>query len=312
MAEMDDVDRKLFVAMGIEEPGEPPGDPGPADAACGVCGDEMPGPVTRCPVCDTPFHHECWDYNEGCAVYACGGGLLLVRERVADTLHLPAPRRRPEELQAALEEEMESRPWRERLAGSSPSSLRVSALVALCAVAAMDVFGLSRPVYETPVIGLVYTVFQRFVIAMAGLVMLFAEGLIHSAGAQLRAARPRKLISLRDDSTREFEARLKADPKDREALQTLGLLYFAGKRWKEAREIFERLLGLEPDNPGALFRLAKTLENLGDQATARTHLTRLAALDRRLPFVKTAAARLEVLDREAHFRRVEEAERRGR
>jgi hypothetical protein len=38
---------------------------------CLVCGDPLRAPIRRCPACDTPHHHLCWDYVGGCSVYAC-------------------------------------------------------------------------------------------------------------------------------------------------------------------------------------------------------------------------------------------------
>ena len=38
---------------------------------CLVCGDALSGAITNCRQCETPHHKDCWDYNHGCAVYAC-------------------------------------------------------------------------------------------------------------------------------------------------------------------------------------------------------------------------------------------------
>lgn len=41
------------------------------DTPCLVCGEAVgPAPV-GCPTCETPHHFDCWEYNDGCAVYAC-------------------------------------------------------------------------------------------------------------------------------------------------------------------------------------------------------------------------------------------------
>lgn len=40
---------------------------------CGVCGEGLGGPTTRCRVCTTPHHSDCWDFFGGCSVYACEG-----------------------------------------------------------------------------------------------------------------------------------------------------------------------------------------------------------------------------------------------
>lgn len=39
---------------------------------CPVCGQALGRPITACGNCHTPHHADCWEYNEGCAIYACG------------------------------------------------------------------------------------------------------------------------------------------------------------------------------------------------------------------------------------------------
>jgi len=55
---------------------------------CLVCGEPLGSPVVVCSRCDTPHHRECWDYNEGCAVYGCKAGEAL--ERAATGPPVPA------------------------------------------------------------------------------------------------------------------------------------------------------------------------------------------------------------------------------
>jgi hypothetical protein len=44
------------------------------EPTCRVCGDPLGKlPVATCTACDTPHHQDCWDFNQGCAVFACGG-----------------------------------------------------------------------------------------------------------------------------------------------------------------------------------------------------------------------------------------------
>ncbi len=45
---------------------------GADEGVCGVCGGVLSAPLVACPACDTPHHQDCWSYNGGCAVYACG------------------------------------------------------------------------------------------------------------------------------------------------------------------------------------------------------------------------------------------------
>lgn len=43
------------------------------DIHCRVCGDLLQaGVLVACQNCETPHHGDCWEYNQGCAVFACG------------------------------------------------------------------------------------------------------------------------------------------------------------------------------------------------------------------------------------------------
>jgi hypothetical protein len=53
----------------VEEPGLSVS----SDGICRVCGVALAGATVSCGKCSTPHHRECWDYNGGCSVYACGG-----------------------------------------------------------------------------------------------------------------------------------------------------------------------------------------------------------------------------------------------
>jgi len=50
----------------------------PIEENDGECG----GNVKICPACDTPHHNDCWEYNEGCAIYGCSSTLLP--EKITD------------------------------------------------------------------------------------------------------------------------------------------------------------------------------------------------------------------------------------
>jgi hypothetical protein len=40
---------------------------------CPVCGRQVGRPIAACPSCRTAHHVDCWEYNGGCAIYACAG-----------------------------------------------------------------------------------------------------------------------------------------------------------------------------------------------------------------------------------------------
>lgn len=55
-----------------------------APMACDVCGFELERNLVACSGCDSLYHRDCWDRNDGCAWYAC---------RLADPLPQPVPAR---------------------------------------------------------------------------------------------------------------------------------------------------------------------------------------------------------------------------
>lgn len=42
------------------------------EVSCQICGQGSGGRWVRCRSCETPHHHDCWQYLEKCATYACG------------------------------------------------------------------------------------------------------------------------------------------------------------------------------------------------------------------------------------------------
>jgi hypothetical protein len=41
------------------------------EARCGICGTGLGGSRTECRQCETPYHRDCWEYNQGCAIFGC-------------------------------------------------------------------------------------------------------------------------------------------------------------------------------------------------------------------------------------------------
>lgn len=51
------------------------------EATCRVCGEAVTEPVVICTRCKTPHHLDCWQYGQGCSVYACGGKEYFAAKR---------------------------------------------------------------------------------------------------------------------------------------------------------------------------------------------------------------------------------------
>jgi len=57
----------------------------PSEAVCRVCGTTVGDVPVVCPECLTPHHRDCWEYNGGCATYACPAGHVKARPRAGGT-----------------------------------------------------------------------------------------------------------------------------------------------------------------------------------------------------------------------------------
>jgi hypothetical protein len=47
-------------------------EPDTVESQCQVCGEPLTSQLVYCRSCQTPHHHECWEYFGGCSTYACG------------------------------------------------------------------------------------------------------------------------------------------------------------------------------------------------------------------------------------------------
>jgi hypothetical protein len=47
-------------------------EPDAVESQCQVCGEPLAANLVWCSACQTPHHHECWEYFGGCSTYACG------------------------------------------------------------------------------------------------------------------------------------------------------------------------------------------------------------------------------------------------
>lgn len=90
--------------------------------------------------------------------------------------------------------------------------------------------------------------------------------------AQMREARSIGYLYFKqgafDIAAKCFEALITINPHALYELQTLGAIYLEMNRHKEAIEILERALSIQPGNEPALFHRCKALLGIGDKTGA--------------------------------------------
>lgn len=76
-----------------------------------------------------------------------------------------------------------------------------------------------------------------------------------------------------------LERAARAEASKGSILEALGRAYYNSGQPERSREVFERLLDLDPSSPFAHYALGQSLKRLGRRARARTHLRIAVALD---------------------------------
>lgn len=262
--------------------------PAPGDAGqCPVCGEELADrPLTRCPHCETPHHSECWDFCEGCAIYACEGSLVVLLRRAEEaTAELPVLVEDDDHLREAMlsplvrAAQVPGYMW--RLIGGWLFFL--AALTWLAAAQPGAPGFLATIPLPLAFVGAVLSLSARALpIVFEGLV----SGLHRPA---LPDATP----------TKELEARLADDPENVHLLELLAHTHAAEGAHERALELYEKALDLRPRHLGMRFRRGQTLERLGRTAEARAELEAVAAQGERPELADRARWWLEALERRA-------------
>ena len=94
-----------------------------------------------------------------------------------------------------------------------------------------------------------------------------------TAGASA-AASPSAAPALDTAQLAALTTKVKADPKDVASLQKIVDLYFAANDWTKAKAAAQKVLDVDPKNEQALISLGAAAYNGGDTATAREDLER--------------------------------------
>jgi tetratricopeptide (TPR) repeat protein len=243
-------------------------------ARCPVCGDGVDGPRACCPRCETPHHSECWNFNEGCALFGCKAALVAL-ELEAEAL-----------IEAEVDDEVEEVDWRDRLASVDPLGWKVIGSVGFAfgilgmggAVAIRETY-LVRELMREPVVGWLLYMLLHF-----GPAALALGGTVLISGADLFAPFVRDLVGKRrsfrlpeETPLKVLEARLGSDPKNPHLLEMVAFHYYADDRYEDAQELYERSLSVNPNQPRIAYQRAKCLERRGHLAEARHAFIALTA-----------------------------------
>lgn len=54
------------------------------EITCRICMSQIHDPIVICPLCETPHHKDCWEYNGKCSIYGCGAEQFSPRRAIGD------------------------------------------------------------------------------------------------------------------------------------------------------------------------------------------------------------------------------------
>lgn len=220
---------------------------------CPVCKEPLEERVRSCERCDTPHHEDCWDYSEGCSVFACkpSSALDLVPSP-ALVLRAPSTSLR-ERVQSGLSRLAQVNSWQWALFGGW-----VFVWAGFLAFDSLVPWGLglvpARVASLISLFGLLMVLDSR---RLPPLLSLLAKQ-FHSPQA------------VEETPLKTLEARLSEAPKNLHVLEALADGLQAQGRPDRALGLYQEALSIHPREHRIRYRLARCLVLLGEVPQART------------------------------------------
>lgn len=234
-----------------------------AEGTCPVCSDVLDADIIKCPRCDTLHHQECWEYNDGCAIYGCKASLMLSRKN--------------EETALAVADESDLQGYgsvtgliRDGLYYLSNFSSFAWYYLGLSLVA-LNLLILPKIMYPLVENRILRTVAFHGVL-LGFFILLLARSLPNLLSQFGRKAVPLDLKLPSDYSIEEIDSLLLNCGKNINILELAGYLHLAKGNVDRAREIYQTALSIDPDNQNCAYELGRCFERLGKHDTAREKL----------------------------------------
>lgn len=237
-------------------------------AVCQVCGDELDEPIVRCPVCDTPHHQDCWEYNEGCSIFGCKAALSTARKAPEPHGPIivigdgdPVSHRGPAPLLPTN--------WTDGL----PPWLQENLTFALTLGGGTGLLlgiqfirwasrGSSWLGFFGGGVAFLSVLALLLAMASAGILANSAEGALSRPSLQPTA----------EPTVEDMEARLAENPRNFILLEQLAFEVFGQGDLKKARGLYERAVALRPLMSQPHYYLGRVLAAMGEDEKALEHL----------------------------------------
>ena len=222
--------------------------------------------VIECPRCETLHHKECWDYNDGCAIYGCKASLVLARE--AAQIEIATSEGFLPEVTVAANVKQHFLNSVHFLSMLSEVHWYVGgvSLTGSCIMLLAKFVGL--PTYGgIPYYAIIRTV--AFVGLLFGFMILllarFLPAFLKSFGTY---GLPYQIKLPSDYTPKEIDALVTTECKNVNTLELAGFLHYSQGSFERASELFMQALAIDEEHQNCRYQLGRCFAKLGEMDAA--------------------------------------------
>ena len=235
---------------------------------CPICACSIDAEPVLCPRCGTAHHDDCWEYNEGCAVFGCKPSSVTVPVRKEDEEVIGAA-----DIYNVVVLGARALPVWPLLVGGLSSTITGVVGIALSR-GVIAKFWWAKPPVGAQFVSLVFLAL--------GLVLLAATSMHIFLRSFLSCA---NTVAVEEHSTKDVEGLLINSPKNVNLMEELALRHLSEGNLKRAAELLEQAVALEPLRQILWVRLGQVRRRLGNFPGAVLASVRAMAIDADTPAV---------------------------
>jgi tetratricopeptide (TPR) repeat protein len=228
--------------------------------------------VVLCPRCETWHHKECWDYNDGCAIYGCKASLILAREaaqiEIATNDEILAQRTVGARAKHCLAKSVhvmsllsETHWYIGGVSLTAVSIMLLAKFIGMTSYGRIPYYAIIRTVaFHSLLLGF-------FILALARFLPTFLKSL-GTWGASSEIKFPS------DYTPKEIDALVTEECKNVNTLELAGFLHYSQGNFERARDLFKQALAIDDEHQNCTYQLGRCFAKLGELDTALKILNR--------------------------------------
>ncbi len=230
---------------------------------CPVCACSIDEKPVLCPRCHAAHHEDCWEYNEGCAVFGCKPSTCQLPEIIVKEQKIGVIDVYNEVILAARAIPV----WPLLVSGLSGV---ITGLVGIGLTKGFIIkYWFLSPPSEAESMSAIFLAFGVFFLALTALHIFLRSPFL----------RPSNNVTVLEHSTKDVEGLLYASPKNVNLMEELALRHISEGNLKRSAELLEQAVALEPLRQILWVRLGLVRRRLGNFPGAVLASVRAVAID---------------------------------